>query len=193
MSDAHVIHLPPHRLGSPVFSDREGSILFIGTAPVLIRYAGITILTDPNFLHRGERVHRGYGLHATRRTEPALTLDALPDVEVVLLSHMHEDHFDRRVSERLDHRLPIVTTGHAAAILRRRGFSSAHALPTWRALQVDRGATNVRITSVPARHGPAYVHRLLPPTMGSIVDFETPGRKFRMYVSGDTLPFEGLL
>jgi hypothetical protein len=32
----------------------QGSILFVGTATVILRYAGITILTDPNFLHRGD-------------------------------------------------------------------------------------------------------------------------------------------
>lgn len=189
MSDAHVLHLPP---GGAEGVDDAGTVLFIGTATVLVRYAGLTILTDPNFLHRGDRVHLGYGLHATRRTEPALSLDELPDVDVVLLSHMHEDHFDRVVSERLDRRLPIVTTGHAAAILRKRGFGAVHALSTWGALQVDRGSTRLTITSTPAQHGPAYVHRLLPPTMGSILDFETEARRFRMYVSGDTLPFEGL-
>src|SRR5437762_11941059 len=30
----------------------HGSVYFIGTATVLVRYAGFTILTDPNFLHK---------------------------------------------------------------------------------------------------------------------------------------------
>ena len=34
-------------------------LCFIGTATTLIRYAGFTVLTDPNFLHRGERVYLG--------------------------------------------------------------------------------------------------------------------------------------
>lgn len=33
-----------------------GSIYFIGTATVLLRYAGFTTLTDPNFIHRHEQV-----------------------------------------------------------------------------------------------------------------------------------------
>ena len=34
-------------------SDRaQGSIFFIGNATMILRYAGFTILTDPNFLHR---------------------------------------------------------------------------------------------------------------------------------------------
>jgi hypothetical protein len=40
----------------------RSSILFIGTATVLIRYGGFTILTDRNFVHRAEYVHLGYGL-----------------------------------------------------------------------------------------------------------------------------------
>lgn len=38
----------------------SGSLFFIGTATVLLRYAGFTILTDPNFLHQGDHVHLGY-------------------------------------------------------------------------------------------------------------------------------------
>jgi hypothetical protein len=36
-----------------------GSIFFVGTATVILRYAGFTILTDPNFLHAGDHVHLG--------------------------------------------------------------------------------------------------------------------------------------
>src|SRR4051812_8111706 len=76
-------------------ADLAGSITFIGTATVLIRFGGFTILTDPNFLHGGERIHLGYGLHARRLTEPALAIEQLPELDLVVLSHMHEDHFDR--------------------------------------------------------------------------------------------------
>lgn len=71
-----------------------GSIQFIGTATVLIRYQGVTILTDPNFLHKGEHVHLGYGLRSKRLTDPALELSQLPPINLVVLSHFHEDHFD---------------------------------------------------------------------------------------------------
>ena len=30
-----------------------GSIFFVGTATVIIRFGGLTIMTDPNFLHKG--------------------------------------------------------------------------------------------------------------------------------------------
>jgi hypothetical protein len=39
--------------GDVAASDRaQGSIFFVGNATVILSYAGFTILTDPNFLHR---------------------------------------------------------------------------------------------------------------------------------------------
>jgi glyoxylase-like metal-dependent hydrolase (beta-lactamase superfamily II) len=86
----------------------QGRFSSSGNATVILSYAGCTILTDPNFLHRGDHVHLGYGMTAARRTDPALELEALPPIDFVLLSHMHEDHFDREVERKLDRGLPIV-------------------------------------------------------------------------------------
>src|SRR4051794_40693286 len=144
-----------------------GSIFFVGTATVILRYAGFTILTDPNFLHKGDHVHLGYGLTSKRLTDPALELDALPPLDLIVLSHLHEDHFDRVVEERLDKGLPIVTTPHAAAGLARKGFRATHPLPTWETLTVAKGEARLRITAMPARHGPPVLAALLPQTMGS--------------------------
>ncbi|KAL2163911.1 hypothetical protein VTH06DRAFT_3123 [Thermothelomyces fergusii] len=96
----------------------EGSVYFIGTATTVIGYAGARLLTDPNFLHAGDHVHLGAGVTATRRTEPAVAdVAALPPVDCVLLSHYHEDHFDRGVERRLARDLPVLTTPHARACL----------------------------------------------------------------------------
>ena len=34
-------------------ADRTDSLTFVGTATTLIRMGGFSVLTDPNFLHRG--------------------------------------------------------------------------------------------------------------------------------------------
>jgi len=172
----------------------QGSIHFIGTATVLIRYGGFTVLTDPNFLHRGDRVHLGYGLHSTRRTDPAMEIEDLPPLDVVLLSHMHEDHFDRIAAERLDRRVPLVTTGHAAVSLRRQGFETVQALRTWDSVEMEKQGVKLRVTSMPGRHGPGVVGWLLPPVMGSMLEFVTPTGQtaLRLYISGDTLVHDAL-
>src|SRR5215204_63082 len=79
MSTAAAIALPAQE-GTPDLT--TGSILFIGTATVLIRYADFTILTDPNFIHRHEQVPLGYGLHATRLTDPARDIHDLPPLDL---------------------------------------------------------------------------------------------------------------
>jgi L-ascorbate metabolism protein UlaG (beta-lactamase superfamily) len=167
----------------------QGSITFIGTATVLIRYAGFTVLTDPNFLHRGERVRLGYGLRSRRRTNPAMEIDALPPLDLVLLSHLHEDHWDRVAEARLPRSLPVATTPAAAESLQGQGFRGAVPLPTWETLDCDKGAARLRITAMPGRHGPRILSRLLPPVMGSLLEFErVDGRSLlRLYITGDTL------
>lgn len=169
-------------------------LTFIGTATVLVRAGGFTLLTDPNFLHRGERAYLGLGLWSRRRTEPALHLDQLPPLDAVVLSHHHGDHFDRRAAAGLDAAVPIVTEPHAAAKLRRQGFTRPVPLATWGSATLRRGDERLRITSVPATHAPAPLDRLLPPVMGSVLEWgRGPGDPWlRMWVSGDTLVHDRL-
>jgi L-ascorbate metabolism protein UlaG (beta-lactamase superfamily) len=72
-----------------------GSIFFIGNATMLIRYAGFTILTDPTFIHMHEKVNLGFGLYTRRLTNPAINIEQLPPLDLVILSHFHGDHFDQ--------------------------------------------------------------------------------------------------
>lgn len=184
----------PAGAGAGATEQASGSVQFIGTATVLVRYQGFNILTDPNFLHKGEKVHLGYGLTSTRMTNPALDLDKLPPIDLVVLSHMHEDHFDRFVQTHLDKNIPIITTKEAAEALRRLGFTRPYGLSKWDAIEVDKGGSRLRITAVPGRHGKDGMQALLPSVMGSVLDFgpnvATPS--YRMYISGDTLIYDDL-
>jgi L-ascorbate metabolism protein UlaG (beta-lactamase superfamily) len=181
---------PPLVLTSPAAAHEpgRGSIFFVGTATVILRYGGFTILTDPNFLHKGDHVHLGYGLHSERLTEPALSLEQLPPVDFVLLSHMHGDHFDHVVSERLDKRIPILTTKHAAASLKGLGFERPIAFDTWDSIDVVRGDARLRVTAMPGKHAPGLLRLMIPPTMGSMLEFNG----LRIYITGDTLIHEHL-
>lgn len=186
MAAARGLVLPAHAEAPELTT---GSLTFIGTATVLIRYGGLTVLTDPNFLHRGERVHLGYGLHSTRLTNPALEIGDLPPLDVVVLSHLHEDHFDRVAERELDHRLPIFTTRQAAQALREKGFRAATGVGTWKSRTVTRGAVELCVTAMPGKHGPGPMNALLPTVMGSMLEFATTDgqRAFRLYITGDTL------
>ncbi|MEU9888629.1 MBL fold metallo-hydrolase [Sphaerisporangium sp. NPDC051011] len=169
----------------------EASVFFIGNATTLIRCQGFTILTDPSFLHRGQRAYLGWGITTRRRTNPAIEVGHVPELDAIVLSHMHGDHWDRYATRGLDKSVPVITTPHAAARLARKGFMNVVALETWREHLLRRGDATLRITSLPARHAPGAAERLLPPVMGSMLEFGhgdlDGGLDLRMHISGDTI------
>jgi hypothetical protein len=79
-----------------------GSIFFAGSATMVIRYDGFTILTDPAFNRRGEQTWLGHGQMATRLIDPAITTADLPFVDMILLSGYCGDHFDARAEQELE-------------------------------------------------------------------------------------------
>ena len=164
------------------------SLEFIGTATTLLRLGPFTLLTDPNFLHRGQRAYLGKGLVSKRLTEPSLQPAGLPRLDAVLLSHLHGDHFDRVARRELDRSLPVLTTPAAARRLRRWGFGEAAALETWRREVLRADDCSLEVLAAPGQHAPWIARPLLPPVMGSVLTLREPGRPdFRVYVSGDTL------
>jgi L-ascorbate metabolism protein UlaG (beta-lactamase superfamily) len=178
---------------TPGVAADKGTLQFIGNATVLIRFQGFTILTDPNFLHKGDRVRLGFGNTAARLTAPAIELAKLPPIDLVVLSSMQEDHFDKLVQEKLSKDTPIATTKQAADKLKGLGFVRTAALATWDSLEVQKGAARMRVTSVPARHGRG-ANAMQPKVMGSVLDFgtkpDTPD--YRIYISGDTVIYKDI-
>ncbi|MGE2690125.1 MBL fold metallo-hydrolase [Mycolicibacterium pulveris] len=168
------------------------TVTFIGNATTLIAAGEVTLLTDPNFLHAGQHAYLGYGLLSKRLHDPALDIGELPPLDAVVLSHMHGDHWDRVTQAQLDRTLPILTTPHAAKRLVRRGFGRAEPMSTWDTHTITKGETTVTVTSLPGRHGPAPIHRVLPPVMGSMIEATSGAVTRRLYVSGDTLVIQEL-
>jgi L-ascorbate metabolism protein UlaG (beta-lactamase superfamily) len=195
----------------------NASLFFVGTATTIIEWAGLRILTDPNFLHAGDHVHLGPGVGATRQTNPAINLDELPRIDVIFLSHYHEDHFDREVESKLARDIPIITTPHAHQCLTSKGadsFTNVHALDFWETLVLDVDSDSaskekqpsLKITGVPGKHvppGPLNVANdilgAVPPTNGWMIElgYATPAAEsfengYRIYISGDTLMVDEL-
>ena len=183
----------------PEPSSSTGSLTFIGTATVIVELGGFRFMTDPNFLHQGEHAPLGYGLRSKRLTNPAIELEALPQLDFIVLSHHHGDHFDQHVIERLPRDIPIVTEPGSARKLRRQEFRRVFELETWQTQRITRGEHTVDITATPAKHAPWPVQALLPKVMGSVLEFGSGSASgadratsFRLYVTGDTLVFDGL-
>jgi L-ascorbate metabolism protein UlaG (beta-lactamase superfamily) len=187
--------LPEHVARTEAPSSSEtGSVFFVGNATVLIRYAGFTLLTDPTFIHKHEKVPLGYGLHTTRLTNPAIEIRDVPPLDLILLSHFHGDHFDQVAERELDKSVPIVTTPDAAKALAEREFTHTRPIETWEPVTLEKGTARLTITAMPGRHGPPVVDMALPDVMGSLLEFRSaPGvAPFRIYITGDTLMIDDL-
>ena len=171
-----------------------GALTFLGTATTLIEYGGLTVLTDPNFLHRGQRAYLGKGVFSTRRTEPALQVEDLPPLDAVVLSHLHDDHFDRIARDRLPKSTPIITTRAAAVTLRSWGFERAVSLDTWQSTELRSAAGDVlRITAAPGRHARGPLQALLPPVNGHVLEYApAAAAALSVYITGDTRLVEEL-
>jgi L-ascorbate metabolism protein UlaG (beta-lactamase superfamily) len=171
-----------------------GSLTFLGTATTLVEYGGLTVLTDPNFLHKGDYAYLGKGLVSKRLTEPAMRIEDLPTLDAIVLSHLHGDHFDRVAREGLTKDVPILTTPASARKLRQWGFSRAVGLETWQSYELQSAAGDVlKVTATPGRHARGPLQALLPPVMGSVWEW-TPvaAAPLSMYVTGDTLVVDDL-
>ena len=120
----------PPRL-KPDLTDWEQAELgaaWLGHATVLLRLGGMTILTDPVF---SPRVGIGLGLITggpRRLVAPALRLEELPTVDLILISHAHFDHLDRPTLARLSKRTPVVTAHETADLIFDLGFKDVREL-----------------------------------------------------------------
>ncbi|KAK7214751.1 hypothetical protein V2G26_002754 [Clonostachys chloroleuca] len=197
-------------------SQEDAKIYFIGTATTVIEWGDFRILTDPNFLHAGDHVHLGPGVSATRRTNPALDIEELPAVDCVLLSHYHEDHFDKLVEDSLNRAFPIITTPHAMQCLtspdqNKEPFTRVTSLDPFESsiLHIDSHSGQngqnraVKVSGLPGKHVPPGLLsaandfvQAVPPTNGWLVELgyqqgnimeDEIGVGYRIYITGDTL------
>jgi L-ascorbate metabolism protein UlaG (beta-lactamase superfamily) len=110
-----------------------------------------------------------------------------------VLSHLHEDHFDTLVAEKLNRSIPIISTLHATERLKQQGYLELYPLETWEKLEIKKNTT-ISITAMPGKHTLGIFDKMnellnaIPPVMGSLITFD----KFTMYISGDTLYYDEL-
>lgn len=150
------------------------------TASVLIEAGGLRILTDPVFDAPGKCYHFGWGSISKKTSTPALSMPVRGSIDLVLLSHdQHGDNLDKSGRLFLKEAPRVLTTRPAA---RRLGLGEG--MREWDCVETGQ----VRITAVPARHGP----RFSLPIVGKVLGFVIETEGHTIYISGDTVYFSGV-
>jgi N-acyl-phosphatidylethanolamine-hydrolysing phospholipase D len=79
------------------------SVTWVGHSTALLQLGPINVLTDPVWSERASPLQ---WLGPRRLMSPAIDLDALPPLDVVLLSHNHYDHLDAGTVRRIARQFP---------------------------------------------------------------------------------------
>ncbi|WP_456844843.1 MBL fold metallo-hydrolase [Cellulomonas sp. P5_C6] len=145
---------------------------FVGGPTLRLTYAGLTFLTDPTFDPPGDYPSGGATLH--KLVGPAVPVDRLGPVDVVLLSHdQHADNLDHAGRELLASVPTVLSTPDAAGRL-----EGVRGLAPWERVTVG----DVTVTAVPARHGPEGAEPLSGVVTGFVLEADGWST---VYVSGD--------
>ena len=162
-------------------STREGvSATWIGHATTLMQFGALNVLTDPMFSQRASP----FSWTGPRRVvDAAVAIDALPPLDVVLISHNHYDHLDQESVIAIARANPnakwIVPLGVAECI-RNWGARDIVELDWWQQTTV----LGMNITATPAKH---FSSRSVNDRDKSLwCGFALEMNGIRMYFAGDT-------
>lgn len=122
----------------------EISITWLGHASFLIRVGGLTILTDPVL----------YDLTwFLPRLTPQLDCEQLPQVDFVLISHNHWDHFHTKSLRYLKHMQPTALVPHNDGTwFIKNGYERVCDAIWWQKFSFTVRGKEIKFTFLPARH-----------------------------------------
>jgi L-ascorbate metabolism protein UlaG (beta-lactamase superfamily) len=160
----------------PKVKEGEFCITWIGHASFLIQTHEHNLLIDPNWAK---------WLKVIKRVKhPGLHLHELPNIDLVLVTHAHFDHLDRRTLREVASNQPIVVPFEVGNLVHDLGFHSVHELHYWECYQLG----PVKITLTPCHHWGARMLHDSHRGFGGFV-IEVGGRS--IFHCGDTAYFDG--
>ena len=156
-------------------------VTYINHATVLVQVAGLNILTDPVW---SQRVSPLTFAGPKRVRGPGMPIEALPKIDVILVSHNHYDHLDTKSLTTLRQQQdeePVIISGLGnAKLLKKQGFAQAIELDWGEHTNV--GDATVHFVECQHRSGRG-IHDQMKTLWGSFV-VETPAGN--LYFAGDT-------
>ena len=150
----------------------------IRNATLRLEYAGATILIDP-MLGPRHSISSFAGIEENPTTNlPMPVTDVLKNIDLLLISHLHQDHFDPEAQEIIDKSLTILCQPDDQETISKYGFINvAELIP-------DTQWEHIKITRTCGQHGTGRWAERLNPVSGFV--FEHPGEP-TVYWIGDSI------
>lgn len=156
------------------------SVTWVGHSTVLLQLGTINALTDPIWSERASPIR---WIGPRRLMPPGIDFDALPSIDVVLLSHNHYDHLDAATVQRIADRFPdapwLCPMGLGRP-LRTLGVKRAVERDWWQSVELP----GLSATCVPAQHFSSRGFRDRNDTLWCSWTFDAD--EIRVFFGGDT-------
>ena len=171
---------------------QKPQVTWINHSTFLIEIDGVRLLTDPIWSDRCSPVNF---IGPKRQHQPAISLSQLPSIDVVLISHDHYDHLDKKTVVHLIEHFPkimwIVPLG-LKKWFQKRGALNIMELSWWESRyfnQLKFPEIGLQVTAVPTQHfsGRGLFKKNRTLWVGYVIEFTTKENELkRLYFAGDT-------
>ena len=162
---------------------------YLGGATYIIEVGSLRFIIDPGFDPEGTEKSEGPGHDLKKTMAPPLPIEQVGEIDAVLLTHQqHFDNLDISGRTLLPKAGRVVTTKESADVL----GGNAEGLDSWESVEIADGELSVRVTTMPALHGPSpEIVSATGDTTGFLLEWE--GQNRALYITGDSVWFDGLL
>ena len=154
------------------------TLQLVRNATLIIEYGGKKILVDPMLSKKGA-IESWAGIQTNPTVDVTLPVNEIvKDVDLVLVTHVHDDHFDKAASKTLDKSIELINQPADKAFFEKEGFSNAAVLDEntlW---------NDISITRIEAKHGTGEVLKMMGNTSGFVLEAKNQPT---VYIVGDAI------
>ena len=146
------VNLPNHLPTPGQWNPSSVTVAWLGHASVLINFFGLNIVTDPVL---SRRIGATFGRHTIgpkRLIAPALTVEQLPPIDLILLSHAHLDHLHIATLARFPANSRVITARNTADLLAGTKLKDVHELDWGERLTVNTPRGEITIEAFEVSH-----------------------------------------
>lgn len=158
--------------------DTKPSVQLIRNATLVLEYGGKKILVDPMLSPKGA-IDSWAGIQKNPTVDLKMPIEKIvKDIDLVIVSHTHEDHFDKFASQNLNKSIELVIQPADRDFFKKENFANATALEDskiWNSINIHR---------IEGQHGTGEVLKMMGKTSGFVLQAKNQPT---VYIVGDAI------